>query len=125
MDRYQKIAKLGEGTFGVVYKSLDKETSEIVALKRIKLDCEEEGIPCTALREISLLKELKHPNIVRLLDVLHSEKKLTLVFEYCDQVRTFYWHGQGMGKVNSPNPCLFFLPPSVGAAVGKGFKRLP
>jgi hypothetical protein len=43
----------------------NKETGEIVALKRIRLDSEEEGVPCTAIREISLLKELKHQNIVR------------------------------------------------------------
>jgi cyclin-dependent kinase len=41
-------------------------------------------VPCTAIREISLLKELKHPNIVRLHDVVHTDKKLTLVFEYVD-----------------------------------------
>jgi serine/threonine protein kinase len=41
-------------------------------------------VPCTAIREISLLKELKHPNIVRLHDVIHTEKKLTLVFEFMD-----------------------------------------
>lgn len=85
MERYLKIEKLGEGTYGVVYKAQDRTTKEIVALKRIRLDNEEEGIPCTALREISLLKELKHPNVVRLYDVLHSERKLTLVFEYCEQ----------------------------------------
>eukprot|EP00039_Didymoeca_costata_P032532 m.38210 g.38210 ORF g.38210 m.38210 type:complete len:301 (-) comp9403_c0_seq2:550-1452(-) len=85
MERYRKIDKLGEGTYGVVYKAEDKQTSEIVALKRIRLDCVEEGVPCTALREISLLKELKHPNVVRLYSVLHSEKKLTLVFEFCEQ----------------------------------------
>jgi len=64
---------------------LIRETGEIVALKRIRLESEDEGVPCTAIREISLLKELKHPNIVRLYDVIHSEKKLTLVFEYLDQ----------------------------------------
>eukprot|EP00050_Salpingoeca_kvevrii_P017292 m.63756 g.63756 ORF g.63756 m.63756 type:complete len:305 (+) comp7477_c0_seq2:52-966(+) len=83
--RYARIEKLGEGTFGVVYKAQDKETGAIVALKRIRLDSEEEGVPCTALREISLLKELKHPNIVCLFDVLCTDKRLTLVFEYCDQ----------------------------------------
>ncbi|XP_017919261.1 PREDICTED: cyclin-dependent kinase 3 isoform X2 [Capra hircus] len=48
-------------------------------------DKETEGVPSTAIREISLLKELKHPNIVRLLDVVHSEKKLYLVFEFLSQ----------------------------------------
>ncbi|KAJ1924668.1 cyclin-dependent kinase 5 [Tieghemiomyces parasiticus] len=84
MEKYQKIEKLGEGTYGVVYKAQNRETGEVVALKRIRLDNEEEGVPCTAIREISLLKELKHPNIVKLHDVLHTEKKLTLVFEHLD-----------------------------------------
>jgi len=56
-----------------------------VALKKIRLEAEDEGIPSTAIREISILKELQHPNIVRLHDVIHTEKKLTLVFEYLDQ----------------------------------------
>ncbi|CAO3590889.1 unnamed protein product [Absidia cylindrospora] len=82
MDKYQKIEKLGEGAYGIVYKAQNRETSEVVALKRIRLDNEEEGVPCTAIREISLLKELKDQNIVRLYDVLHKERKLILVFEY-------------------------------------------
>ncbi|CAO3617950.1 unnamed protein product [Cunninghamella echinulata] len=84
MDKYQKIEKLGEGAYGIVYKAQNRETNEVVALKRICLDNEEEGVPCTAIREISLLKELKHQNIVRLYDVLHKERKLILVFEYLD-----------------------------------------
>lgn len=84
MEKYQKIDKLGEGTYGIVYKAQNRETGEVIALKRIRLDNEDEGIPCTAVREISLLKDLHHPNVVRLLDILHTEKKLTLVFEYLD-----------------------------------------
>ncbi|KAG5643838.1 negative regulator of the PHO system [Asterophora parasitica] len=61
-----------------------KTTNEIVALKEINLDAEE-GTPSTAIREVSLMKELKHVNIVRLYDTLHTESKLTLVFEYCEQ----------------------------------------
>ena len=79
----------GEGTYGVVYKAQDKDTNEFVALKRIPLNCMEEGIPCTAIREIALLKEIHHQNIVRLLNVFHSDTKLTLVFEYCEQVGSF------------------------------------
>jgi len=85
MERYQKLDKIGEGTYGVVYKAKDKMTGEIIALKKIRLEAEDEGIPSTAIREISLLKELQHPNIVRLYDVVHTERKLTLVFEYLDQ----------------------------------------
>jgi len=84
MERYEKLEKIGEGTYGVVYKAQDS-TGGIYALKTIRLDAEDEGIPSTAIREISLLKELQHPNIVRLCDVIHTEKKLTLVFEYLDQ----------------------------------------
>jgi len=63
-ERYEKLEKVGEGTYGVVYKSRDTQTKEIVALKKIRLENEEEGMPSTAMREISILNELKHPNIV-------------------------------------------------------------
>jgi len=84
MEQYEKLEKVGEGTYGVVYKAQDSQ-GEIFALKTIRLEAEDEGIPSTAIREISLLKELQHPNIVRLCDVIHTERKLTLVFEYLDQ----------------------------------------
>lgn len=85
MQKYEKLEKIGEGTYGTVFKGKNRETLEIVALKRVRLDEDDEGVPSSALREICLLKELKHKNIVRLYDVLHSDKKLTLVFEHCDQ----------------------------------------
>jgi len=85
MDKYKKLKKLGEGTYGVVYKCENQETHEFVAIKNIRLESEEEGVPCTAIREISLLKELEHPNIVRLVEVVHNIDRLTLVFEFCEQ----------------------------------------
>jgi len=97
----------------VVYKARDTGTNQIVALKKIRLEAEDEGVPSTAIREISLLKELKDDNIVkyvlvrthskgrrlimlyhslsflifgtdRLLDIVHADQKLYLVFEFLD-----------------------------------------
>ncbi|KAL9131645.1 MAG: hypothetical protein Q9217_000456 [Psora testacea] len=86
MENYQKIEKIGEGTYGVVYKARDlTHPSRIVALKKIRLEAEDEGVPSTAIREISLLKEMNDPNIVRLLNIVHADgHKLYLVFEFLD-----------------------------------------
>mmetsp|Transcript_35968 Transcript_35968/g.80065 ORF Transcript_35968/g.80065 Transcript_35968/m.80065 type:complete len:302 (-) Transcript_35968:441-1346(-) len=84
MDKYEKLDRVGEGTYGVVYRARDRYTGDIIALKKIRLEQEEEGVPSTAIREISLLKELNHANVVRLYDVIHSEKRLYLVFEFLD-----------------------------------------
>ena len=65
MENYEKLEKVGEGTYGVVYKCRDRITGQIVALKKIRLETEDEGVPSTAIREISLLKELEHPNVVK------------------------------------------------------------
>lgn len=84
MDKYEKLERVGEGTYSVVYRA-QGPNGESCALKVVPLEAEDEGIPSTAIREISLLKELQHPNIVKLCDVIHSERKLTLVFEFLDQ----------------------------------------
>ncbi|KAL1610196.1 Cyclin-dependent kinase catalytic subunit [Paraconiothyrium brasiliense] len=87
MENYQKMEKIGEGTYGVVYKARDLSTKDqrIVALKKIRLEAEDEGVPSTAIREISLLKEMNDANIVRLLNIVHADgHKLYLVFEYLD-----------------------------------------
>ena len=63
--QYEKVEKIGEGTYGVVYKARDKVTNETIALKKIRLEQEDEGVPSTAIREISLLKEMQHSNIVK------------------------------------------------------------
>jgi len=83
-DGYLKIDKIGEGTYGIVYKAKNRSTGRLVALKKIRLETEAEGVPSTAIREISLLKELEHPNVVALIDVIHTNRKLYLVFEFID-----------------------------------------
>lgn len=86
LSKYKRTEKIGEGTYGVVYKATNQQTGEIVALKKIRLESEDEGVPGTAIREISLLKELsRNPNIVRLHEVVHIDRKLYLVFEFVDQ----------------------------------------
>ena len=64
-----------------LFKLLFSLTNQVVALKEIRLQ-EEEGAPFTAIREASLLKELKHSNIVTLHDIIHTKSSLTFVFEY-------------------------------------------
>ncbi|OVA11846.1 Protein kinase domain [Macleaya cordata] len=66
MDQYEKVEKIGEGTYGVVYKARDRVTNETIALKKILLEQEDEGVSSTVVREISLLKEMQHGNIVSL-----------------------------------------------------------
>lgn len=71
---------------GSADRARDTQTNAIVALKKIRLEAEDEGVPSTAIREISLLKEMKHDTIVRLLDIVHSESKLYLVCVDCSTV---------------------------------------
>lgn len=64
LPKYQLLEKLGEGTYGIVYKAKDRITGKMVALKKIRLSDQDEGVPPTSIREICLLKELRHTNIV-------------------------------------------------------------
>ena len=86
-QRYKKIEFLGEGQFATVYKAYDVETDTIVAVKKIKIGNKEElkdGINRTALREIKLLRELKHTNIINLMDVFGQKSDISLVFDFMD-----------------------------------------
>ncbi|CAJ0586417.1 unnamed protein product, partial [Mesorhabditis spiculigera] len=82
---YDVSKKLGEGTYGVVYLGHHKETGRPVALKKIALDRDNEGVPSTCIREISILKTLNHCNVVKLYDVIQGSMKLYLVFEYIER----------------------------------------
>ncbi|CCW59943.1 unnamed protein product [Phytomonas sp. EM1] len=85
VERYNRLDVLGEGTYGIVYRAVDRTNGQVVALKKVRLDRNDEGIPQTALREVSVLQEVHHPNIVNLLDVICSDGKLYLIFEFVDR----------------------------------------
>ncbi|CAJ0751080.1 16142_t:CDS:2 [Entrophospora sp. SA101] len=84
-DKYIKLEKIGEGTFGVVYRGMERKSGLVVALKKLRLETHcHDGIPCTTVREISILTQANNKNIVKLLDTIYSDKNLYLVFEYLE-----------------------------------------
>ncbi|CAI5488272.1 unnamed protein product [Closterium sp. Naga37s-1] len=114
IDEFEKLEQIGEGTYGYargemgrtdgragvgmkgargqVYMAREKNTGEIVALKKVRMDNEKEGFPITAIREIKILKKLKHENIVNLKEIVTSKAEesnkfkgsIYMVFEYMD-----------------------------------------
>jgi len=89
VDKYEKIAKIGQGTFGEVFKARCRtDRTKIVALKKVLMENEKEGFPITALREIRILQLLNHKNIVNLIEICrqYSRHKTTfyLVFDFCE-----------------------------------------
>ena len=87
VTEFEKLNRIGEGTYGVVYRAQDTVSHEIVALKKVRMEREKDGIPLSSLREISLLLNLGHKNIVQLKEVVvgrHLES-IFLVMEYCEQ----------------------------------------
>ncbi|XP_078785814.1 cyclin-dependent kinase-like 1 isoform X2 [Oryzias latipes] len=84
MEKYEKLAKIGEGSYGVVFKCRNRDTGQIVAIKKFVESEEDPVIKKIALREIRMLK-LKHVNLVNLLEVFRRKRRLHLVFEFCEQ----------------------------------------
>ena len=92
VGKYEKLTKVGQGTFGEVFKARHRKTREVVALKKILMENEKEGFPITALREIKILKLLQHENIVNLIEICRTRAtsfnrkrpSIYLVFEFCE-----------------------------------------
>jgi len=84
---FKKMDRIGEGTYGIVYRATDLSSKELVALKKVRMERERDGIPITSLREINILLNERHPNIVQLKEVVvgRSLDSLFLVMEYCEQ----------------------------------------
>lgn len=84
MDKYEKLGKIGEGSYGVVFKCRNRDTGLIVAIKKFVESEDDPLIKKIAMREVRMLKQLKHANLVNLIEVFRRKRKLHLVFEYCD-----------------------------------------
>lgn len=92
VGKYEKLMKVGQGTFGEVFKARDRASQQLVALKKILMENEKEGFPITALREIRILQLLNHENIINLIEVCRTKTSpfnkyrvtFYLVFEFCE-----------------------------------------
>mmetsp|Transcript_36739 Transcript_36739/g.57713 ORF Transcript_36739/g.57713 Transcript_36739/m.57713 type:complete len:438 (-) Transcript_36739:139-1452(-) len=83
VDCYEKLNKIEEGTFGIVFRAKDRQTNEIVALKQVKMEREKEGFPVTSLREFKLLMALNHENVVNVKEIVVGKKnRFFIVMEY-------------------------------------------
>lgn len=83
MENFEFIDNIDEGAFGIVQKARNKETGEIVAIKKIKRKFTSWS-ECMNLREVKSLRKLKHPNIIKLKEVFKEDNTLYMVFEYAD-----------------------------------------
>ncbi|KAK7478749.1 hypothetical protein BaRGS_00029960 [Batillaria attramentaria] len=91
-SKFEKLAKIGQGTFGEVFKARDRKTKRLVAMKKVLMENEKEGFPITALREIKILQLLKNENVVNLLEICRTKvtpynrfkSTFYLVFEFCE-----------------------------------------
>lgn len=87
MNKYEILGVSGEGAYGVVLKCRNKETNELVAIKKFKDtdDPEDSTFKKTTLREVKILKNAQHPHIVCLKEAFKRKQRLYLVFEYCEK----------------------------------------
>ncbi|XP_058085551.1 cyclin-dependent kinase F-4 isoform X2 [Magnolia sinica] len=107
MDRYKVIKEVGDGTFGSVWRAINKQTGEVVAIKRMKrkyYSWEE----CMNLREVKSLRKMNHPNIVKLKEVIRENDVLYFVFEYmeCNLYQLMKDRGKLFSEIEVRNWCF-------------------
>jgi len=87
VSEFEKLNRIGEGTYGIVYRARDTKTGEIVALKKMRMEREKDGIPVSGLREITILLACDHENIVPMKEIAvgRSLESMFLVMYYCEQ----------------------------------------
>ncbi|XP_046661696.1 cyclin-dependent kinase 10 [Homalodisca vitripennis] len=87
VSEFEKLNRIGEGTYGIVYRALDTKNDCVVALKKVRMEHEKDGLPVSGLREISVLLSCRHENIVQLKEVVvgRSLESIFLAMEYCEQ----------------------------------------
>jgi cyclin-dependent kinase 7 len=85
-EDYTKDRKVGEGTYATVFVGIQKSTGRKIAIKKIKISQERrnDGLDLSAIREVKVLQELHHPNVIELIDVYHTQSNLHLVLEFLD-----------------------------------------
>ncbi|XP_070544778.1 cyclin-dependent kinase-like 2 isoform X2 [Ptychodera flava] len=84
MDKYENLGLVGEGSYGMVLKCKHKETNQVVAIKKFLESEEDKMVKKIAMREVRMLKQLRHENLVNLIEVFRRKKRLYLVFEFVD-----------------------------------------
>ncbi|XP_015918218.2 cyclin-dependent kinase 12 [Parasteatoda tepidariorum] len=87
VDVFNIICQIGEGTYGQVYKAKDRDTGQLVALKKVRLENEKEGFPITAVREIKILRQLNHQSIVNLMEIVTDKQD---ALDFCKDKGAFY-----------------------------------
>ena len=83
LENYQKIERIGKGSYGSVYKVLNKNSNLIRAMKIIPKNYQKDNQEI--MREINILKNLDHPNVMKIYEFLEDEKNYYLIQEFCDE----------------------------------------
>lgn len=103
---------------------MDLQTNEIVALKKIRVLFDKEGLSGIALREISLLKELDHPNIVRMKEVILLPGNINIILEYLPYNLGHYIESMGPNDSIQPNYIKMIMHQLLEGVAGMHTKRI-